>query len=135
MHACSSNAYREFKYWWPVYIWITRKRVDQVYKMYLIRFYEKLIEIEDGIEKARIQARKDDLKEDKKQLLRKKVSHFDFIEDCAAYHIIQVRMPCLSPAIRCRMLWQCALQRYCNAGCLPYDDSGAFAATGAIIFA
>jgi hypothetical protein len=99
-----SNGFRESKFWVPVYVWTTRKRADQAYKAYLINVDEKLAEIDAGLEqaslelatgharaKAKAEASSTMLKAERKIVTKSIVSHFDFLEAVAGYHIIKVR--------------------------------------------
>lgn len=85
------NTFREFKFWWPVYIWATRKLADQSYKAYKLTCLAELDELEEKLVAPRLaQARKTALEEEKKNLVRSEISHFDFLEDVAGYHIMKV---------------------------------------------
>lgn len=77
-----------------MYIWIVRKRVDRAYQAYLIEFGREERTIKEKLEAPRLAAALvKELEESLKQLKRSKVTHFDFIEDCAAYHMIKVCHP------------------------------------------
>ena len=87
--------FREFKFWVPLYIWIVRKRADQAYKAYRIRYNEELTEARAKLE-AHVGKRQSSisvtavLEADISLLVRSQVSHFDFLEDIVGYHIIKV---------------------------------------------
>ena len=83
--------YRELKYWWPVYVWIVRKRVDKAYQARLIAWEATLDEIDLKLADGRLGAEKrKQLEAEKKDIKRRKPGHFDHIEACAGYHIIKV---------------------------------------------
>ena len=82
-----------------------RKRADQAYKAYKLTceaevaaIEEKMAAIEKEIAKPRLAAArkvqlatdKKELVESKKKLIQSEISHFDFLEDVAGYHIITV---------------------------------------------
>ena len=93
IHRCHN--FREFKYWVPVYIWIVRKRADQAFKAYVIRYNEELEAAKSKLA-ASTKKRSVDINQvellnaDITKLVRGKVLHFDFLEDVVGYHIIMV---------------------------------------------
>ena len=96
IHRC--NSFRERKSWWPIYIWIVRKRADQAFKAYKLTLWKEVQAIEGEI--ARLAAarptpasaaRAAKLKAERKTLKRSEVSHFDFLEEICGYHIMKVR--------------------------------------------
>ena len=93
IHAsCRSNAYRERKYWWPVYIWIIRKRVDKAYQARLISFQKAIADTQRKLADQRLGAdRKAALEKELKEMVRNRPKHFEHIEACAGYHIVKVR--------------------------------------------
>ena len=74
-----------------MYIWIVRKRVDQAFKARMILYRAKLAEAEDLVKRVRGDAAKQAAKEKVKLIESKFITHFDFIEGCAAYHLLKVR--------------------------------------------
>jgi hypothetical protein len=83
------NGHREVKFWVPLYIWVIRKRADQAYKDYRLRWNADLAELERKLAAPRLAARnKAALQAEKQALYRKEVSHFDFLEAVCGYHII-----------------------------------------------
>lgn len=86
------NAFREVKFWWCVYLWIVRKRVDQAYCMYVLAVRKQARLLEQKLAAADSErlapAAKAALLQEKKQFTQSVKSHFDFIEDICAYHFI-----------------------------------------------
>jgi len=71
-----------------LWLWINRKRADQSYKDYLLRVDEVIADVDARRLATRLQH---DVKEaligKKKKIIRDKMSHFDFIERVAGYHL------------------------------------------------
>ena len=83
--------YREHKYWYPVYHWAQRERVDMPYLARLIAHAAKVREIEKKLEDGRIsEANRKALQEEKKAVVKAKPNHFDHLETAAAYRILKV---------------------------------------------
>lgn len=84
------NSFREVKFWWCVYLWVVRKRVDQAYCMYVLKVQEqgRLIDakLADGDRlAASVRAA---LLDEKRRFVASVKSHFDFIEEVCSYHIV-----------------------------------------------
>ena len=79
------------KYWWTVYIWIIRKRVDKAHQARLIAYEKALAEVDRKLTDGRLGAdSRAELESLKKEMKRKKPNHFDHIEACCAYLILKV---------------------------------------------
>ena len=46
-----NNLYHEFKFWWPLKLWIDRKRPDLAYRAYQIRVHDAKVEAQDKLDK------------------------------------------------------------------------------------
>ena len=99
------HRFHEFKYWVPVYIWIVRKRADQAFKAYTIRFNEEVASLQqepthltrgEAARKAEVE-RKAECAASLRILRRRKISHFDFLEDIIGYNVILVCVALASP--------------------------------------
>ena len=90
------NGFRERKYWWPVFIWIVRKRADQAYKAYKLTCLHELNTIDKELAKPRLAAaRKKELGDKRSAVVKSEINHFDFLEDVSGYHIIKVPRTCM----------------------------------------
>jgi hypothetical protein len=85
-----ANTFRESKFWWHVYIWVTRKRADQAYKAYRLAIATRRRAIQTELQGARLaEALKAKLKDELLSLKKRELSHFDFLEKVAAYHMMR----------------------------------------------
>ncbi|KAL3901327.1 MAG: hypothetical protein SGPRY_012297, partial [Prymnesium sp.] len=84
------NSFREIKFWWCVYLWIVRKRVDQAFALYMLLVRQKARELDEklaGSERLAATVRAD-LLQQKRAFMSSCKSHYEFIEDVCAYHFI-----------------------------------------------
>lgn len=88
------NAFREVKFWWCVYLWVVRKRVDQAYCIYTLLVRQKARELDGRIAQATAsdrlsEAAKAGLLLEKRKFVSSVRSHFEFIEEVCAYHYVK----------------------------------------------
>jgi hypothetical protein len=93
-----------------VYIWVIRKRADRAYQAYLIAFNKEVLRLDNALSVQRLAAaRKQELEKSLALVKRQKVTHFDFIEDVVAYHIMKVGQrdayPHVSSVLRATVTW------------------------------
>ena len=113
-----NNLYHEFKFWWPLKLWIDRKRPDLAYRAYQIRVHDAKVEAQDKLDKldsAQLttagQKQKMELQQTLKQLERDTISHFDFLESAAGYHIVEAHNSLFPTTPLNSMEWRKALEQ------------------------
>ena len=88
-HRC--NHFREHKFWAPVYKFCVKQLGDQAYKARMIYVKRRLADATAELDAAVNDIAKKAAEEKLKYINSKKISHFDFLEGVAAYHLIKVR--------------------------------------------
>lgn len=83
------HSFREHKYWVPVYLWIVRKRADLAYHLYLMRVGEAIQRLQAQLDGVTSSQRRIALQDELTDLRRGVVSHFAFLEEICAYHIVK----------------------------------------------